>query len=160
MQCKILHGFGKETRNDRLDPRSEVATSKHCCRMGREREHARRRAIPPPFAGQFVSELVGPFAHSGEIAFRTRPRFTNAEVCTRPTRVSQAASWQRFCIDRPQQRIIVQRSGQIHRPQLRPAKSVVKLMALGDRRRAAIVTNANRRGAETRSRLRAQDKTT
>jgi len=41
------------------------------------------------------------------------------------------------CIDRPQERIIVQRSGEIHRPQFVAMKSVVKLMTLGNAWRSA-----------------------
>ena len=40
-------------------------------------------------------------------------------------------------IDRPQQRIIVRRSGEIHRPQFGAMKSVVKLMAQGNAWRPA-----------------------
>jgi len=41
------------------------------------------------------------------------------------------------CIDRPQERIIVQRSGEIHRPQFVAMKSAVKLMTLGNAWRSA-----------------------
>ena len=41
------------------------------------------------------------------------------------------------CIDRLEQRIIVQRSGEIHRLQFGAVKSVVKLMALGNAWRPA-----------------------
>jgi hypothetical protein len=39
-------------------------------------------------------------------------------------------SW-RNCINRPQEEIVLRRSGEIHRPQFQPLNCVIQLMTLG-----------------------------